>query len=182
MAASLYGRAVEECLPTQRSCHQWPGCSLSSRPGGVESASESGRREPSRSSIASTSRSGSRRSGSSPADGEQLGIISDGRGAESCAREAGLDLVEVAPNEKPPVCRIMDFGKFKYQQKEETSHRTHVHHDEDQGNSPAAQDRRARHRFQGESGKRFSATTRTRSSCRSCSEVVSWRTLTKDSG
>ena len=33
------------------------------------------------------------------------------------ARESGLDLVEVAPTEKPPVCRVMDFGKFKYQQK-----------------------------------------------------------------
>ncbi len=33
------------------------------------------------------------------------------------AREADLDLVEVAPNERPPVCRIMDYGKFKYQQK-----------------------------------------------------------------
>ena len=42
------------------------------------------------------------------------------------ALEAGLDLVEVAPNEKPPVCRIMDFGKFKYQQKKKL-HKTHVH-------------------------------------------------------
>ena len=33
------------------------------------------------------------------------------------AREAGLDLVEVAPNERPPVCRVMDYGKFKYSQK-----------------------------------------------------------------
>jgi len=33
------------------------------------------------------------------------------------AREAGLDLVEVAPSERPPVCRIMDYGKFKYSQK-----------------------------------------------------------------
>jgi translation initiation factor IF-3 len=48
-------------------------------------------------------------------DGHQLGIISTSD-AISRAREVGLDLVEVAPNEKPPVCRIMDFGKFKYQQ------------------------------------------------------------------
>ena len=48
-------------------------------------------------------------------DGEQLGIIPTEE-ALNRAREAGLDLVEVAPNEKPPVCRIMDFGKFKYQQ------------------------------------------------------------------
>lgn len=33
------------------------------------------------------------------------------------AQDAGLDLVEVAPNERPPVCRIMDYGKFKYSQK-----------------------------------------------------------------
>ncbi len=43
------------------------------------------------------------------------------------AREADLDLVEVAPTERPPVCRIMDFGKFKYQQKKK-QHKTHVHH------------------------------------------------------
>jgi len=47
--------------------------------------------------------------------------------ALSLARNSGLDLVEVAPNEKPPVCRIMDFGKFKYQQKKK-HHKTHVHH------------------------------------------------------
>jgi translation initiation factor IF-3 len=38
-----------------------------------------------------------------------------------------LDLVEVAPTERPPVCRIMDFGKFKYQQKKR-QHKGHVHH------------------------------------------------------
>lgn len=46
-------------------------------------------------------------------EGEQLGIIPTEE-ALSRAREAGLDLVEVAPNERPPVCRIMDYGKFKY--------------------------------------------------------------------
>ncbi|MFM8733613.1 MAG: translation initiation factor IF-3 [Pirellulales bacterium] len=59
------------------------------------------------------------------AEGGQLGIIPTEE-ALSLAREAGLDLVEVAPNEKPPVCRIMDFGKFKYQQKKK-HHKTHVH-------------------------------------------------------
>ncbi len=44
----------------------------------------------------------------------------------AAARQAELDLVEVAPTEKPPVCRIMDFGKFKYQQKKR-QHRTHTH-------------------------------------------------------
>ncbi|MFM7034712.1 MAG: translation initiation factor IF-3 [Planctomycetia bacterium] len=60
------------------------------------------------------------------ADGSQLGIIPTDE-ALAIAREAGLDLVEVAPTEKPPVCRIMDFGKFKYQQKKK-QHKTHVHH------------------------------------------------------
>lgn len=48
-------------------------------------------------------------------DGEQLGIIERDE-ALRLANEAGLDLVEVAANVRPPVCRIMDFGKFKYQQ------------------------------------------------------------------
>ncbi len=42
------------------------------------------------------------------------------------ARELELDLVEVAPNERPPVCRIMDFGKFKYQQKKKAN-KGHTH-------------------------------------------------------
>ena len=46
----------------------------------------------------------------------QVGIIETGE-AMRTAREAGLDLVEVAPNERPPVCRIMDYGKWKYHQK-----------------------------------------------------------------
>ncbi len=59
-------------------------------------------------------------------DGAQLGVISRDDALEQ-ARETGLDLVEVAPLEKPPVCRIMDFGKFKYQQKKR-QHKGHVHH------------------------------------------------------
>lgn len=46
---------------------------------------------------------------------EQLGIVSV-RQALALADEAGLDLVEIAPLAQPPVCRIMDFGKFKYQE------------------------------------------------------------------
>lgn len=49
------------------------------------------------------------------ADGEQLGIIERDE-ALRMAVEAGLDLVEVAPNVRPPVCKVMDFGKFKYEQ------------------------------------------------------------------
>jgi translation initiation factor IF-3 len=53
-------------------------------------------------------------------NGQQLGIITREQ-ALSAARQAGLDLVEVAPMERPPVCRIMDFGKFKYEQKKKAS-------------------------------------------------------------
>jgi translation initiation factor IF-3 len=48
-------------------------------------------------------------------EGEQLGILPIEE-ALARAQERELDLVEVAPNERPPVCRIMDYGKYKYQQ------------------------------------------------------------------
>lgn len=47
--------------------------------------------------------------------GEQLGIVSI-REALDMALERGFDLVEVAPSAKPPVCRLMDYGKFKFEQ------------------------------------------------------------------
>ena len=59
------------------------------------------------------------------AEGDQLWVLATSE-ALLLAREAGLDLVEVAPNEKPPVCRIMDYGKYKYQQKKR-QHRTLTH-------------------------------------------------------
>ena len=59
------------------------------------------------------------------ADSEQLGVLPTEE-ALQIARQAGLDLVEVASDAKPPVCRIMDYGKFKYQQKKR-QHRTHTH-------------------------------------------------------
>ena len=59
-------------------------------------------------------------------EGEVLGVI-ETIDALQRAREVGLDLVEVAPQEKPPVCRIMDYGKFKYQQKKR-QHKGHTHH------------------------------------------------------
>ena len=49
------------------------------------------------------------------ADGEQLGVMS-GRAAQQLAVERHLDLVEIAPTAKPPVCKIMDYGKFRYEQ------------------------------------------------------------------
>lgn len=63
------------------------------------------------------------------ANGDQLGIfpVDD---AVRLAEEEALDLVEVAPNSRPPVCRIMDYGKFKYQQKkraqEAKKHQTQI--------------------------------------------------------
>lgn len=48
-------------------------------------------------------------------DGEQLGIYATAQ-AQHVADEQGLDLVEIAPNADPPVCRIMDYGKFRYDQ------------------------------------------------------------------
>ena len=50
------------------------------------------------------------------AEGEQLGVMTS-EVAMAQALEAGLDLVEVAPGSRPPVCRIMDYGKYKYEQK-----------------------------------------------------------------
>ena len=47
-------------------------------------------------------------------DGEQVGIVPTDQAMEM-ADQAGLDLVEVAPNSKPPVCRIMNYGKYKYE-------------------------------------------------------------------
>jgi translation initiation factor IF-3 len=54
------------------------------------------------------------------ADGQQLGIMPPDM-ALSKAQELGLDLVEVAGDSRPPVCRIMDYGKFKYAQKKKVA-------------------------------------------------------------
>ena len=63
--------------------------------------------------------------------GEQLGILDIDQAVEMAA-DAGLDLVEVSPNAEPPVCRVMDFGKYQYELKKQKSDakkkqkRTHV--------------------------------------------------------
>ena len=49
-------------------------------------------------------------------NGEQLGVVSIEVALEK-ASEAGLDLIEVGPNSKPPVCKILDYGKLKYEEK-----------------------------------------------------------------
>ena len=48
-------------------------------------------------------------------EGEQLGVMPIGE-ARRLADEAGVDLVKIAPNAKPPVCKLVDYGKFKYEQ------------------------------------------------------------------
>jgi translation initiation factor IF-3 len=53
-------------------------------------------------------------------EGEQLGVM-DVRDAIRAARDKGLDLVEVAPNADPPVCRIIDFGKYQYEAKKKAN-------------------------------------------------------------
>ncbi|MFO0968288.1 MAG: translation initiation factor IF-3 [Gemmataceae bacterium] len=59
--------------------------------------------------------------------GEQVGVVPTSQ-ALDMAREAGLDLVEVAATERPPVCKIMDFGKFKFLQKQKAKDKTKTHH------------------------------------------------------
>ncbi|MBO6854394.1 MAG: translation initiation factor IF-3 [Marivivens sp.] len=57
------------------------------------------------------------------AEGENVGVVSPER-ALALAEEAGLDLVEISPNATPPVCKIMDYGKYKYEtQKKEAEAR-----------------------------------------------------------
>ena len=53
-------------------------------------------------------------------EGEQLGVMNT-REAVNLAREKGLDLVEVAPQAEPPVCRIIDYGKFQYEAKKKAN-------------------------------------------------------------
>jgi len=57
-------------------------------------------------------------------EGEAHGIVPTAQALEM-AREAGMDLVEVADKERPPVCKIMDYGKFKYAQSKKAHQKTH---------------------------------------------------------
>lgn len=58
-------------------------------------------------------------------ESEQLGVVSRQEALEK-ARELGTDLVEVAPQADPPVCRLMSYGKYKYRQKKKTQQKRHV--------------------------------------------------------
>jgi len=61
------------------------------------------------------------------ADGAQLGIMEPAQ-AIAKAQEAGLDLVEISPTARPPVCKIMDYGKYKYAMKKKAAEtRKHQH-------------------------------------------------------
>ncbi len=63
-------------------------------------------------------------------EGAQLGVMAT-QEALKIAEERGLDLVEIAPNSRPPVCKIMDFGKFKYEQSKkarESKRKQHTTH------------------------------------------------------
>ena len=63
-------------------------------------------------------------------EGEQLGVMATDK-ARAIADERGLDLVEIAANVRPPVCKIMDYGKFKYEQSKkarDTKKKQHVTH------------------------------------------------------
>lgn len=51
-------------------------------------------------------------------DGKKLGVMSLDKALDLAQNEFGLDLVEVAPNAKPPVCRIMDYGRWRYEQEQ----------------------------------------------------------------
>jgi len=54
------------------------------------------------------------------ADGENIGVVSSTK-AQELAKDSGLDLVEISPNATPPVCKILDYGKFKYEQQKKAS-------------------------------------------------------------
>ena len=53
-------------------------------------------------------------------EGENVGLVSPDKALE-LSEEAGLDLVEISPNASPPVCKIMDYGKYKYEQQKRES-------------------------------------------------------------
>lgn len=88
-------------------------------------------------------------------DGEQIGILGI-REALAYAQERNLDLVEVSPTAKPPVCRVMDFGKYKYEQNkkaQKAKKKQHVTHLKEVKLRPKIEDHD--YRFKIEHGRRF---------------------------
>jgi hypothetical protein len=81
-------------------------------------------------------------------DGEQVGIVSLDE-AKQRAEDAGLDLVEVAPDARPPVCKLMDYGKYRYEeQRKAREARKEAAHGLGQGGEVPPRDRGPRLRFQ----------------------------------
>ena len=88
-------------------------------------------------------------------DGEQVGILAI-RDALAYAQERQLDLVEVSPTSKPPVCRVMDFGKFKYEQnkkQQKARRKQHVTHLKEVKLRPKIEDHD--YRFKVDHGRKF---------------------------
>ena len=108
-------------------------------------------------------------------EGEQVGIVPIGK-AWSWPPKSDLDLVEVAPMARPPVCKLMDYGKFKYENAQKAREaRRNQGLDRHQGNEATAQDRPARLRDQEGSRRAVPEGRATRSRSRSCSVAVSSR-------
>ena len=86
-------------------------------------------------------------------DGQQLGIMS-AREAQKLATEAELDLVKIAPKAQPPVCKIIDYGKYRYEQaRKEKEAKKETEDGGDQGSTAFAQYRHQRSEYQGEQRK-----------------------------
>ena len=81
------------------------------------------------------------------------------------AREAGLDLVEVAAKERPPVCKIMDYGKFKYAQSKKSHQKTHQQKLKEIRVRPKTGDHDVETKIQPGQASSWSTTTRCRSTC-----------------
>src|SRR5689334_21908512 len=78
-------------------------------------------------------------------DGGMLGVMSTQQALRE-AEERGLDLVEVNPKAAPPVCKILDFGKFKYEEKKRARGETQADRRRGEGEQAPAEDRRPRPR------------------------------------
>jgi translation initiation factor IF-3 len=94
----------------------WPSSATRSRTGAVRGFRQEGRSIAAKETVRINDRIRAREIRLIGAEGEQLGVMTPDE-ARSKADEEGLDLVEVAPNSSPPVCRIMDYGKYKYEEK-----------------------------------------------------------------
>ena len=96
------------------------------------------------------------------ADGGMLGVLQTHE-ALRMAQEQGLDLVEVNPKAEPPVCKILDFGKYKYEEKKKAAQaQAQPGRRRDQGDQAPPEDRRPRHRLQDQARRGASSRRATR--------------------